>query len=120
MTLYVKLDSHIWILEDYTDEDSLGITGTVYSDDAMTTAFDITGYTLTIRIKAQGKIKFDSDQDSNVSAIVAADGTFRYKPEIGDLLLEANGEVSLLMEKTGTQITAIGLNGSADLHIQLA
>lgn len=118
--LYLKLDDHNWIIQDYTDIDALGITGTVYSDAKLTIPFDITGYTLSFRLKSQGKMIFDSDQDSSVSIVTAASGTFKYLPEYGDMLIEANAEASLLMEKSGTEITAVGINSSADLHVQIA
>ena len=118
--LYVKLDSHGWVRGDYTDENSLGISGTIYSDAALSTAFNITGYTLVFRITSQGRVIFSSSDDGRVAAITPSSGTFRYKPELGDLLTECNGEVSILLEKTGTEITAIGINGSSNLHIQVA
>ena len=120
MQLYVKLDTHSWVARDFTDEPTLGITGTIYDDAELTNVFDLTGYTLTFRLKSQSRIIFDSDQDSSVSIVVAANGTFRYLPEYGDLLNESNGEVSIVLEKTGTAMTAIGINSSADLHVQLA
>ncbi len=120
MVLRVKLDTHTWIAQDYTDENSLSITGTIYSDDALSSVFDFTGYTPSFRLKSQGKIVFDTDTDNSVSAINSTLGTFRYKPEVGDLLVEMNGEVSILLEKSGTEITAIGINGSSDLHVRLA
>lgn len=118
--LYLKLDIHNWVIEDYTDETSLGITGTIYSDAELTTPFDLTGYTLTFRLKSQGKMVFDSDKDSSVSIVTAASGTFRYLPEFGDLLFETNADASVLLEKSGTGITAVGINSSAEIHIQLA
>lgn len=119
MQLYCKLDTHSWGAEDYTDEDSLSITGTIYSDAALTTVFDLTGYELTFRIISQGKIRYSQDDHTLVTIVTAASGTWRYKPEYGDLLTEMNGEVVIFLEKTGTGISAIGINGSADFHVQL-
>ena len=120
MPLRVKLDVHEWVSLDYTDVDALGITGTIYSDDILETAFDLTGYTLTLRLKSQGRIVFDSDITDRLVIVTAASGTFRFTPANGDLVSEHNGEVSIVLEKTDTQITATGINSSADLYVQKA
>jgi len=118
MVLYVKLDSHEWGVEDFTDEDALSLTGTIYSDRELSTAFDLTGYNLDFRMISQGKITLD-DNGEDTEIVTAASGTFRYKPDNGKVVVEANGEVNIRLEKTGTQVSAVGVNGSADLHIKL-
>lgn len=117
MVLYCKLDQKVWGVEDYTNEDALGITGTIYSDSALTTAFDLTGYTLSFRLISQGELVFDDDDD--ISIVTAGSGTWKLNPREGALLFETHGEVIIRLEKSGTEVSAIGINGSSDLHIQL-
>ena len=116
MVLFNKLDDVVWGREDFTDEDSLGITGTIYSDRELKTPFNLTGYSLTFRLVSQGLIS--EDDDVNVQIVNAASGTWKYNPPSGRMLSERFGEVIIRLEKSGTQISAIGINGSSDLHIQ--
>ena len=118
MPLYLDLDIHEWVLEDYTNVDALAITGTVYSDKKLTTAFDLTGYTLSFRMVDDDELIYDDETDAEI--VTAASGTWKYLPDSGRLTSIGNGQVSLRIEKSGTQITAIGVNGSADLLISYA
>jgi len=114
--IYNELDDHIWVVEDYTDVNALALTGTIYSDKVLTTAFDGTGYTLTIRFKDyNGDIVYENDED--VEWVTAASGTWRFKPDQGSFIVMSNGEIYIQLEKTGTQKTAFGVNGSADLTV---
>lgn len=115
MVLYVDIDQHVWGQEDFTDENVLALTGTIYDAFNLTTAFDLTGYTLTFRYVSQGRVIYDDD--TNIEIVTAGSGTWRFKPDEGSLPIDANGEVVILLEKSGTQISAIGINGSSDLHI---
>lgn len=117
MVLYNKLDKQVWGLEDFTNDNSLGITGTIYTDETLTTVFDFTGYSLTFRLKSQNGIS--EDDADNMEPVLATGGTWRYNPPSGRMLSEAFGEVIIRLEKSGNQISAIGINGSSDLHIQL-
>lgn len=115
MVLYCKLDKKVWGLDDFTDVNSLGITGTIYSDEQLQTVFDLTGYTPSFRFISQGVLLYDDDDD--ISIVTAADGTWRYKPQSGRMIASGNGEVSIRLEKSGTKVSAIGINGSSDLLV---
>lgn len=117
MVLYVKLDQHEWGVTDFTDENTYALTGTIYSDRQLSTPVDLTGWNLTFRMISQSKIIFDNDND--ITTVTPASGTWRYLPESGRSALEADGQVYIRLEKSGSQITAIGVNGSADLHVML-
>jgi hypothetical protein len=118
MVLYNDLDVHQWGLEDFTDENALSITGTIYSDKNLTTAFDLTGYTLTLRIiDNQGHIIEDNSDD--IEIVTAGSGTWRFKPQDGRMFTELNGQIVVRLEKSGSQISAIGINGSSDLLVVL-
>ena len=115
MVLYLQLDQEIWYRADYSDEDILSITGTVYSNATMLTAFDITNYTLKIKgFNQRGEIEIGEKDATIISGIA---GTWRYKPDLGDLNLDFIGDLELELEKSGTVISAKGRNGSASFYI---
>lgn len=116
MVLYCKLDKQTWGVEDFTDVDSLGITGTIYSDINLTVPFNLTGYSLTFRIISHGRLI--EDDNNNISIVSGSAGTWKYNPASGRMMVENNGEVVIRLEKSGTQISAIGINGSSDILVQ--
>lgn len=115
MVLYVQLNQENWNRGDYTDVDALAITGTIYINATMLTPFDLTGYTLKIKGFNQRGEQEISEKDIDIVSAVA--GTFKYLPELGDLNLDFIGDLEIELEKTGTIITAKGINGSATFFI---
>ena len=115
MVLYLKLDQEIWNQGDFTADNTLALTGTIYSDNTFATAFDLTGYTLEIELYDQNRSAIFTD-DADI--VTAADGTFRYKPSIGELNIDFIGEVKIKLSKTDTEVTAEGRNGSGKLRIR--
>lgn len=95
MTLYLKLDNNAWFQGDYSSEN--GITGTVYTDKALTTAKNLTGYTLTIRL-FKGD---DSYLSKSASAVVAASGTWRYYPAVNEMPTWGLYQIKLELTKSG-------------------
>lgn len=117
MVLYLKLDQNLYGLDDFTDENALALTGTIYSDRDLNTVFNLTGYTLSFRFISQGIVLYDDEND--ISIVTAASGTWRYKPQAGRFSDWGDGEVVIRCEKSGTRVSAVGINGSANLHIML-
>ena len=116
MVLYNSLDQSTWAIEDFTDENTLSFTGTIYTDKGLTNVFDGTGYTLTFRFKNHNGDIIEENTD-DLEWVIASSGTYRMKPDSGRFIIEGNGEFFIRLEKSGTQITAIGVNGSADLTV---
>jgi hypothetical protein len=115
MVLYLQLDQEYWYKGDYSDVDALAITGTIYSNATMLTAFNLTGYTLKIKGFNQRGEQEISAKDATIVSAVA--GTFKYLPEIGDLNFEFIGDLELELTKAGTVISAKGRNGSGSFFI---
>ncbi len=72
--IYLVCDQKVLFNGDYSSSNKL--TGTIYSDSALTTAKSLTGYTIKIRI-----YKRDSDSDyfdKTANITVAASGTWNY------------------------------------------
>ena len=50
MVYYLKLDQKTWGAGDYVADNALAITGTIYSDEALSSAVNISSYTLKIKV----------------------------------------------------------------------
>ena len=46
MVYYLKLDQKTWGAGDYVADNTLALTGTIYSDEALSSAVNISSYTL--------------------------------------------------------------------------
>lgn len=71
---FLTLDQSIFNYENYSSESTQKVTGTLYSDINKTTAFNLTGYTLTLKLY---KDSFTVDYFNQTCTItVAANGTW--------------------------------------------
>lgn len=115
MPLYLKLNVKQWVSDDFTSVDANGITGTVYSNQAMSTTVDLTVYTSyeVILVDSQGR----ENTTDTANLTLNADGTFRYEPPNGKILGPDHVEFRLTLKRSTETISTIGLNGSADLLI---
>jgi len=121
MVLYNKLDIERWPKGDFTDNNTNAITGTIYTKATFNAAdeFDLTGYTLTIKLYDQNSNEILTEDDATKVQIVSAtDGTWRWKPADGDLNFTFIGELKIELDKTGELLTAEGRNGSSILRIR--
>lgn len=115
MALYNKLTRNDWAAGDF-DSGSHNITGTIYDDDDLQTAFDLSGYTLEI-------ILWDDVRDSLFKAdltgtiVSASDGTWKLIVADGDLSIDFSGSVKVKLTKSGTELTAVGVASSSRLLI---
>ena len=79
--IYLALDQDRWARGNYSSGNKL--TGTIYSDKLKTTAFDLTGYTLIIRIFKRWN---NTDLFNKTATIVtAASGTYSYAVAIHEM-----------------------------------
>jgi len=117
MALINELDTEKWIKGNYTASTGNGISGTIYTEEKMVNAKDITGYTLKIRLYDQNNQEVFSD-DADI--LIAASGTWEYLPALGKLNFTFIGEleVELLKSDSTEELTAYGINGSSKLRIQ--
>lgn len=117
MALYLKLDQKTWVQEDYTDSATYDISGTVYRDNTFTTAeTSLDTFTGTFRLIGQeGKPLFSTDSGLTLNA----DGTFTMTFSQGKTpTMSGNTKVRLQLEKSGSRLTAIGVNGSDELYLE--
>lgn len=94
---YLVLDQPRWIRANYSDTNLL--TGTIYSDKNKTTAFDLTGYTLKIRIYKRWQ---NTELFGKTATIVtAASGTWSYAVAIHEMVSQGFYLVSIELSKSG-------------------
>ena len=114
---YLKITSaKTWIAGDFADGTQY-ILGTVYTDDTLGTVFDLTGYTLEVEFwdnVRQWLVK------NNLTGTIVSDvgGTWKLIVAEGDLNFNFEGEIRLKLTKSGTELTAIGVTGSANFMIE--
>ena len=103
MTLgyYLSLDQSVLFNGNFSD--SLKITGTCYSDINKTTALDLTGYTLTMKLYMDNGYMDRFNQTCTI--VTAASGTFSKAVASGTIPWANLYMVSLVLTKSGTQIS---------------
>jgi len=105
-----------WIAGDF-DSGTNNITGTVWTNDSLGTAFDLTGYTL--ELEFWDRVLDNKIKDTLAPAIVtAASGTWKLIVATGDINFDFQGELRLKLTKSGTELTAVGVNGSSDFLVE--
>jgi len=115
MVLYNKLTRNTWGAGDF-DSGSHNVTGTIYTDGGLTTAFDLTGYTIEI-------VLFDTVRNARfkgglTGAIVdATAGEWKLIIADGELSQDFSGEVIVVLTKAGTELSAVGVAGSSKILI---
>jgi|TARA_R110002051_G_C8520847_1_gene467940 hypothetical protein len=117
MVYYLKLNQKTWGAGDYVNDNSLGLTGTIYSDEALSSVVNISTYTL--KIKVYPKERPDWYQLSEDAEIVSGSGgTWRYKPTINKLDDSGVYKVVIQLSKTDERISAVGIKGSDELLVR--
>ena len=103
MTLgyYLTLDQSILFNNNFSD--TFKITGTCYTDINKTVAFNLTGYTLTLRFYREGGTSDYYNQTATIT--VAASGTFEEAVTDGTLPIEGLYLIDLVLSKSGTQLS---------------
>lgn len=114
MVSFVKLNQKIWAEDDYSSSNNDALTGTIYSNDTLTTAKDLTGCTIKIRFTtSNNELVYDDDAD----VVTAASGTWRYKPGQYDVNFFGFYRIQIEITDSNGVTTAVGINGSSDLLI---
>ena len=119
--LFSKLDIERWPQGDFTNDNANAITGTIYTKATFNVAdvFNLTGYTLTIKLYDQESREIlDEDDAAKVQIVLASAGTWRWLPADSDLNFNFIGELKIEVDKAGERLTAEGRNGSSILRIR--
>jgi len=121
MVLFSRLDLERWPQGDFTNNSANAITGTIFTKATFQAAdeFDLTGYSLTIKLYDQKSREiFTEDDSAKVQIVSATDGTWRWLPAESDLNFNFIGELKIELDKAGELLTAEGRNGSSILRIR--
>lgn len=103
---YLKLDQSTLYRNNFSSDSKF--TGTIYTDKNLTTAFNLTGYTLKLRFHRE----FSNNDLLNVTASIttAASGTFNYAFTSGDMPTPGIYLCSVELTKSGSQINTLNRN----------
>lgn len=118
MVLYLKMNEKAWAYGDYTNSASFDLSGTVYSDDKLSSTVNITSYTPTLYfIDYEGNRVYSTTTGITVSA---GSGVFSILfSQDNTPVLQGYYRVRLLLESTGNRLTCVGVNGSDDMFFDL-
>ena len=108
--LYHTLDQKRWYAGDFSSENKL--TGTIYTDKDRSSAKNLTGYTLTVRIYSRW---YAGDRFNKTATIVtAASGTWSYAVADGEIPSAGLYLVKIELSKSGVVESTLN---SEELHI---
>lgn len=120
MPLFVKITSpKVWARGDYTVDAAHDINMTIYTDAQMTTAKDLTSYTLISMRLIDPNHNGYILQDTTEGITVDASGNLTWKPSIsGSPQFKGLTKVRPRFEKNGEKLTALGVAGSDELFVK--
>ena len=98
---YLKLDQSVIFNGNYSD--TLTVTGTCYTDVGQTAAFNLTGYTLTLRLYRDGGITDVFNQTASITS--ASSGTWNKAVTSGTLPSPGLYLADLVLSKSGTLVS---------------
>ena len=102
---YLVVNEKVLFNSDYSSDSGLKLTGTIFSERSLTTAFNLTGYTLTLRIYKNGS---DSDQFNQACTITtAASGTWYLQIASNTLPVAGVYYAKMELSKSGTVISTL-------------
>lgn len=97
--LYLKLDSSTW--NEFDFDDTNGITGTIYTDRAFSSAKDLTGYTIYIRLFRRWRNHTHLNKEATI--VTAASGTWKYLPLVSAMPRSGVYMIEIQLEKSGSR-----------------
>ncbi len=103
--VYVSLDQSLLYNDNFSDVSGFKLTGTIYSDIDKTTAFNLTGYTIKLRL-AQENAKSDNFNQT-CTITVAASGTFYLSVTENTLPVAGLYLATVELTKSGTKVTTL-------------
>ena len=117
MVLFLKLDQKAWARLDYTNDADFDLSGTIYDDERFATTRNISTFTPNLRIIDQfGNYVYENTTDITVTG---SSGIFLIKfTQTNAPYLQGLYKVRLILEKSGSRITAVGVNGSDELFFE--
>lgn len=103
--VFLSLDQTVLFNTDFSDVSGLKITGTICSDKNKTSAFNITGYTVTLRLFKDGSRSDRLNQEC--TATVAASGTFYLSLTENKMPTDGIYLAKVTLAKSGTSVSSL-------------
>ena len=103
--IYLTLDQTIIYNENFSDVSGFRITGTVYSDINKTTAFNLSGYTLKLRLSQENGKSDNLNKECTIT--VATSGTFYLAATENSLPIAGLYLANMELTKSGSKITSL-------------
>ena len=103
LAAYLKLDQKTFFRNDFSNSSSYRLTGTIYSDKAQTSAFNLTGYTLTIRLYKDWKNTDYLNKTATINS--ASGGTWYYNVAANDIGFSGIYLCKIELSQAGQQIS---------------
>lgn len=101
--IYLVLGQKSWFYGDYSSSNKL--TGTIYSDKELATAFNLTGYTIMIRFYK--RFGFDDYFNKTGSIVSASSGTWDYAVQQNDVPSSGLYLVKVELSKSGEILSTL-------------
>jgi len=116
MPAYVKVISpKTWVYGDFTDSATYDLEMKIFTDPQMTTALDLTTFT-TITLRFIEPVTGDIYFQTVYGLTGDATGNLYWRPNNGNqAYITGSATIRVWLEKTGTKLTAIGVNGSDEI-----
>lgn len=103
--VYLTLDQLVLYNENFSDVSGFKITGTVYSDINKTVAFNLTGYTIKLRLSKENAKSDNFNQTCTID--VAASGTFYLSVTENTLPIADFYLANIELTKSGSKVTSL-------------
>lgn len=115
MAVYLKLTTKVWVSRDYTSTTGNAISGTLYSDTALSTTVNWSTYT---DYEVQG-IDFDGRLSFSDTAnlTLSSNGTFVYKPPQGKIYGPDIFEFRITVKSATERLSTINIGDNATMRV---
>ena len=104
--LYLALDQNQWFRNDFSSDNKL--TGTIYTDINQTTAKNLTGYT--IKVKMYKENRWGDRFNVTADIVVAGNGTWEYAVQRAEMPPPGLYSVKVEISKSGAQESSLNRN----------
>lgn len=103
--IYLTLDQNVLYNENFSDVSGFKLTGTIYSDIGRAVAFNLTGYTVKLRLHKENAKSDNFNQTCTID--VAASGTFYLSVTENTLPTEGLYFATIELTKSGTKVSSL-------------
>ncbi|MFM7795255.1 MAG: hypothetical protein ACKO7N_00640 [Candidatus Nitrosotenuis sp.] len=117
MVLYLKLNEKKWASGDYTNSATYDISGTIYTDDKLSSTASISSFTPKLYFMDSDNYSvYSTDSGIDVSS---GSGVFTIKFSVNNApTLEGSYRMRITLEDSNNRLTCVGVNGSDSIFFE--